>query len=75
MTEKEKEFHEFYMTVRKRNHLRKELKQTLYETEIKIYQEREGKDKLVISETGEDADAVFESALFQLHYMNERRKA
>lgn len=72
---KEKEFYDFYMTVRKRNHLRRELKETYQgETKLDIYQTREGKDKLIISEADEDSEEVYERALYQLKAYNDKKK-
>ena len=72
---KEKEFYDFYMTVRKRNHLRRELKETYQgKTKLDIYQIREGKDKLTISEEEEDSEEVYERALYQLKHFNEKRE-
>ena len=73
---KEKEFYDFYMTVRKRNHLRRELKETYQgKTKLDIYQTREGRDKLIISEEEEDSEEVYERALYQLKHFNEKRDA
>ena len=72
---KEKEFYDFYMTVRKRNHLRRELKEVYGgKTTLKIYQEREGQDKLIISEEEEDKEGVYERALYQLRAYNDKKK-
>ena len=82
---KEKEFYDFYMTVRKRNHLRRELKEVYGgKTTLKIYQEREGQDKLIISEEEEDKliiseeeedkEEVYERALYQLRAYNDKKK-
>lgn len=71
---KEKEFYDFYMTVRKRNHLRRELHQTEYETKITIFQEREGQDKKIIDEAGEDSEEIYDRVLYQLRHYDERRR-
>ena len=71
---KEKEFYDFYMTVRKRNHLRRELKETYQgKTKLEIYQTREGRDKLIISEEEEDPEEVYERALYQLKHFNDKK--
>jgi len=71
---KEKEFYDFYMTVRKRNHLRRELRENYQgKTRLDIYQTREGRDKLIISEEEEDSEEVYERALYQLKHFNEKR--